>query len=46
MKAWCGAEDEPPSKRVKKEVSSDDDDYSDADTRGNIQIPFAATNLV
>lgn len=31
VKAWCGVEDgEPASKRIKKEASSDDDDYSDA----------------
>ncbi|XP_028161423.1 uncharacterized protein LOC114353529 isoform X7 [Ostrinia furnacalis] len=29
VKAWCGAEDEPAAKKVKKEVSSEDEDYSD-----------------
>ncbi|XP_059049995.1 uncharacterized protein LOC131844993 isoform X2 [Achroia grisella] len=31
VKAWCGAEDEPAIKKVKKEISSEDDDYSDSD---------------
>ncbi|KAM3965224.1 chromodomain-containing protein chromator isoform 2-T2 [Aphomia sociella] len=31
VKAWCGAEDEPAIKKVKKEASSEDDDYSDSD---------------
>lgn len=30
VKAWCGADDEPASKRIKRELSSDDD-YSDGD---------------
>ncbi|CAH2096305.1 unnamed protein product [Euphydryas editha] len=30
VKAWCGADDEPAAKRVKRELSSDDD-YSDGD---------------
>lgn len=33
VKAWCGAEDgEPAVKKVKKELSSEDDDYSDHDS--------------
>ncbi|CAH2980927.1 unnamed protein product [Chilo suppressalis] len=32
VKAWCGAEDEPPAKKIKKEASSEDDTYSDADS--------------
>ncbi|XP_052747673.1 uncharacterized protein LOC113520746 isoform X2 [Galleria mellonella] len=31
VKAWCGAEDEPVLKKVKREISSEDEDYSDAD---------------
>ncbi|XP_050351184.1 uncharacterized protein LOC126773965 isoform X1 [Nymphalis io] len=31
VKAWCGADDEPASKRIKREMSSDDD-YSDSDS--------------
>ncbi|XP_063624007.1 uncharacterized protein LOC134796022 isoform X4 [Cydia splendana] len=34
VKAWCGAEDEPAAKRVKKEASSEDEDYSDGDAKG------------
>ncbi|KOB79067.1 Chromodomain Y-like protein [Operophtera brumata] len=31
VKAWCGAEEgEPQPKKIKKEASSDDDDYSDS----------------
>ena len=33
VKAWCGAEDEPTAKKVKREVSSEEDDYSDHDSR-------------
>ncbi|XP_061715995.1 uncharacterized protein LOC133524151 isoform X2 [Cydia pomonella] len=36
VKAWCGAEDEPAAKRVKKEASSEDEDYSDGDAKGNV----------
>ncbi|XP_041978939.1 uncharacterized protein LOC121732964 [Aricia agestis] len=32
VKAWCGAEDEPAAKKIKKEASSDDEDYSDTDS--------------
>ncbi|XP_021188207.1 uncharacterized protein LOC110374702 isoform X3 [Helicoverpa armigera] len=33
VKAWCGAEDgEPAAKKVKKEISSEDEDYSDPDS--------------
>ncbi|XP_075977452.1 chromodomain-containing protein chromator isoform X3 [Anticarsia gemmatalis] len=33
VKAWCGADDgEPVAKKVKKELSSEDDDYSDQDS--------------
>ncbi|XP_022838028.1 uncharacterized protein LOC111365070 isoform X2 [Spodoptera litura] len=33
VKAWCGAEDgEPAAKKVKKELSSEDEDYSDPDS--------------
>lgn len=35
MKAWCGAEDEPAAKKVKREASSEDDDYSDGEGKGN-----------
>ncbi|XP_061383652.1 uncharacterized protein LOC116769996 isoform X1 [Danaus plexippus] len=31
VKAWCGADDEPASKKIKRELSSDDD-YSDTDS--------------
>ncbi|KAL0883253.1 hypothetical protein ABMA27_016675 [Loxostege sticticalis] len=31
VKAWCGAENEPAAKKVKKEASSEDEDYSDPD---------------
>lgn len=38
VKAWCGAEEgEPAAKKVKKELSSEDEDYSDPDsTKGRI----------
>ncbi|XP_063624005.1 uncharacterized protein LOC134796022 isoform X2 [Cydia splendana] len=36
VKAWCGAEDEPAAKRVKKEASSEDEDYSDGDAKGSV----------
>ncbi|XP_073955786.1 chromodomain-containing protein chromator isoform X2 [Choristoneura fumiferana] len=36
VKAWCGAEDEPAAKKVKREASSDDDDYSDGEGKGNV----------
>ncbi|XP_026734214.1 uncharacterized protein LOC113498436 isoform X4 [Trichoplusia ni] len=33
VKAWCGADDgEPAAKKVKKELSSEDEDYSDPDS--------------
>ncbi|XP_072949125.1 uncharacterized protein Chro isoform X2 [Epargyreus clarus] len=32
VKAWCGADDEPAVKRLKRELSSEDEDYSDADS--------------
>ncbi|CAB3221822.1 unnamed protein product [Arctia plantaginis] len=33
VKAWCGADDgEPASKKIKKEMSSEDEDYSDPDS--------------
>ncbi|CAG9786662.1 unnamed protein product [Diatraea saccharalis] len=32
VKAWCGAEDEPAVKKMKKEMSSEDEDYSDPDS--------------
>ncbi|CAH0715642.1 unnamed protein product, partial [Brenthis ino] len=31
VKAWCGADDEPGAKRIKRELSSDDD-FSDSDS--------------
>ncbi|KAI5644332.1 hypothetical protein NE865_03701 [Phthorimaea operculella] len=33
VKAWCGAEEEPAAKKVKRELSSEDDDYSSPDAR-------------
>ncbi|XP_049873568.1 uncharacterized protein LOC126372074 isoform X5 [Pectinophora gossypiella] len=33
VKAWCGAEDEPSAKKVKREASSEDEDYSDHDNK-------------
>ncbi|XP_063624003.1 uncharacterized protein LOC134796022 isoform X1 [Cydia splendana] len=38
VKAWCGAEDEPAAKRVKKEASSEDEDYSDGDAKVDARI--------
>ncbi|XP_063536313.1 uncharacterized protein LOC134746034 [Cydia strobilella] len=38
VKAWCGAEDEPAAKRVKKEASSEDEDYSDGDAKVDDRI--------
>lgn len=36
VKAWCGAEDEPAAKKIKKELSSEEEDYSDTESpRGN-----------
>ncbi|XP_060803132.1 uncharacterized protein LOC106132127 isoform X2 [Amyelois transitella] len=37
VKAWCGAEDEPAAKKIKKEASSEDEDYSDGDTIKTIE---------
>ncbi|XP_026327257.1 uncharacterized protein LOC113235650 isoform X2 [Hyposmocoma kahamanoa] len=44
VKAWCGAEDEPAAKRVKKEVSSDDEDYSDPDSRVDKKVVNGQTS--
>lgn len=42
VKAWCGADDgEPASKKIKKELSSEDDDYSDPDsTKGTLLVHY------
>ncbi|GBP22389.1 Chromo domain protein LHP1 [Eumeta japonica] len=37
VKAWCGAEEEPAAKRVKREVSSDDDEDLSESSKGEIK---------
>lgn len=48
VKAWCGADDgEPAAKKVKKELSSEDEDYSDPDsTKGTPQYYSLANNHI
>lgn len=48
VKAWCGAEDgEPAAKKVKKELSSEDEDYSDPDsTKGKNIHTVSASSLI
>ncbi|XP_039752835.1 uncharacterized protein LOC120628522 isoform X1 [Pararge aegeria] len=45
VKAWCGGEDEPASKRIKREVSSDED-YSDADSTNADSKPVNSVSEV
>ncbi|XP_039752838.1 uncharacterized protein LOC120628522 isoform X3 [Pararge aegeria] len=45
VKAWCGGEDEPASKRIKREVSSDED-YSDADSTNGVYIMSKSSGIM
>ncbi|CAG4965133.1 unnamed protein product, partial [Parnassius apollo] len=37
VKAWCGAEDEPAAKKIKKELSSDEDDFTDTESPTRVE---------
>ncbi|CAH0691788.1 unnamed protein product [Spodoptera exigua] len=47
VKAWCGAEDgEPAAKKVKKEISSEDEDYSDPDSTKGVYIMSKSSGIM
>ncbi|KAJ8722012.1 hypothetical protein PYW08_004414 [Mythimna loreyi] len=47
VKAWCGAEDgEPAAKKVKKELSSEDEDYSDPDSTKGVYIMSKSSGIM
>nr|XP_032517198.1 uncharacterized protein LOC116769996 isoform X2 [Danaus plexippus plexippus] len=45
VKAWCGADDEPASKKIKRELSSDDD-YSDTDSMKGVYIMSKSSGIM
>ncbi|KAL0883254.1 hypothetical protein ABMA27_016675 [Loxostege sticticalis] len=46
VKAWCGAENEPAAKKVKKEASSEDEDYSDPDIPKRVYIMSKSSGIM
>ncbi|CAH0585801.1 unnamed protein product [Chrysodeixis includens] len=47
VKAWCGADDgEPAAKKVKKELSSEDEDYSDPDSTKGVYIMSKSSGIM